>query len=68
MKQNKSPASAMASRWSRRSVLTASRACHRSALVVVIDALAGALVTKVRRPECEEQPSNPSSVFSLGIT
>ncbi len=29
-----SPASAMASRWSRRSVLTASRARHRSALEV----------------------------------
>ena len=40
-----SPAPAMASRWSLRSVLTASRARHRSALAMVIAALASALVT-----------------------
>ncbi len=34
----------MASRWSRRSVLTASRACHKSGLAMVIDALASALL------------------------
>ncbi len=40
-----STTSAIASRWSRRSVLTASLAHHRSALAMVIDALASALVT-----------------------
>ncbi len=40
-----SATSAMASRWSRRSVLTASRARHRSAGDMVIAALASALVT-----------------------
>ncbi len=36
----------MASRKSRRSVLTASRACHRSTLAMVIDALANARVAR----------------------
>ena len=40
-----SPASAIASRCSRRRVLTASRARHRSALDMVSDALASARVT-----------------------
>ncbi len=53
-----SPASANAARWSRRSVLTASRARHRSALAMVIAALASALVTPRSRKvlaACEEQ-------------
>ena len=40
----------MASRWSLRSVLTASRACHRSALSMVIDAVARALVALCEAP------------------
>ncbi len=43
-----SAAAAIASRWSRRSVLTASRACHKSTLAMVIDALASALVAPTR--------------------
>ena len=39
----------MASRWSRRSVLTASLARHRSTLAIVVDALASALVTSLVR-------------------
>ncbi len=47
----------MASRWSRRSVLTASRACHRSTLAIVIDALASALVTLWSGPNTWAAPA-----------
>ena len=40
----------MAARWSLRSVLSASRACHRSTLAMVIDALASALVVLCEAP------------------
>ncbi len=59
-----SPAPAMASRWSLRSVLTASRARHRSAGDMVIDALASALVTPWSGPSTWAAPAAASSRVS----
>ncbi len=50
-------AAAIASRWSRRKVLTASRACHRSAVAMVIDALASALVALWSTPSTCAAPA-----------
>ncbi len=47
----------MASRWSRRSVFTASRARHRFALAMVIDALASARVTPWSGPRTLAAPA-----------
>ncbi len=59
-----SAASAIASRWSRRRVLTASRACYRSAFFMVIDALASARVTLWSRPSTLAAPAVASSRVS----
>ena len=59
-----SPTSAMASRWSRRNVLTFSLARHRSAVAMVIDALASALVALWSGPSTWAAPAVASSNVS----
>ncbi len=59
-----SPATAIASRWPRRSIFTASRACHRSTLSMVIAALASALVTPWSAPSTWAAPAAASSRVS----
>ena len=55
-----SPTAAIASRWSARSVFTASRACQMSTLSMVIEALASALVAL-----CEAPMPGPSETLPV---
>ncbi len=56
----------MASRWSRRNVFTASRAFHRSALAMVIDALASASDVCIRADYVRFTPKSGHSEAHAG--